>query len=205
MTNANDVFTESSPDRYSHMLRDHDAGAMNAFRGANTRAENLSMNAKLLAYLIDKGYSVTLVKGTYKGDLGAENAKGNSDEIFLIIDHRDSAALKDDLIKLGRLYDQDAILWIPKGEGASLIGTTKLDVVYIRDEHAKGFGGSEFGEASRAFFSRILGSQVACAGDIKFLLYECQYPGTINGIRGMKIAAAEIEAQLSPLLVNSQQ
>ena len=186
MENVNDIFSENCLLRYSRMLMDHDAGAIGFSRRANTRAGNKTKKAKLLAYLVDKGYSVTVVTGSYAQNFGTDNSMEVREETILVVDSKDDDTLKDDLLKLGALYGQDTIIWIPKGEDAMLIGD------------------SEWGKVSYMFFSRIRGRPFALAEGVSLSLYDCAYPGTINGIRGMKIGASDIAKQITVRFAGSK-
>jgi len=114
---------ESSLSRIWKHNKEHDCGALSAFRSNYSRKENEQRNKSLLAKLKSKGYGVTKLNGIYPE--GGKEGKENS---FFVVDLNDSGKLFDDLKKLGEHFDQDSILFIPKnsisGENkAFLFGT----------------------------------------------------------------------------------
>lgn len=190
---------ESSLDGIRRKLQEHDAGAMTAFRSDNSPNETWERSRGFRAFLTDRRYSVMMVKGSYIENYGTGSAQEVAEEVLFAVDHKDTGKLKDDLIKLGRLADRDSVLWMPKGESGVLVGTSKREDAYPRYSHSIDFSGSMWGVATGAFFSRILGRRFLFVEGVSMSLSECEYPGTINGIRSMKICACEIEKQLEEL------
>lgn len=116
---------------YKHM-QEHDCGTVTAYRSARecgkgepyTHNENRQRNRKLLAMLQYKRYGVTSVKGGYIENFKTPNAKQVAEHVFFVVDSKDTGELKQELMRLGELFDQDSIMFIPKGGDTSyLIGT----------------------------------------------------------------------------------
>jgi hypothetical protein len=134
---------ESSLGRIWSHNEKHDCGAITAFRKYNncgyddngdpcdpndipvelTKAENTKRNLALAADLKRLGYGITKVIGNYP-----EGGGSVKEVSYFVVDINDTGNLKQDLQKLGKKYDQDSVLFIPKGtiQGESkayLIGT----------------------------------------------------------------------------------
>ncbi len=126
-----EYLTESSLSRLWHHNEEHDCGAITAFRIARdcnqgerySKKENRQRNKSLRAKLISNGYGVTGVYGT-----SIEGDEKTKEESFFVVDLKDDGNLKMDLVKLGEMFEQDSILFVPKGaikgeDKAILIGT----------------------------------------------------------------------------------
>ena len=143
---------ESSLSRLYRHMQEHDAGTITAYRSQEfdkkdtnnivktyTKNDNKQRNKALLAKLIGK-YGVTRVKGAYIENYGTSNAKEVGEAVFFVVDINDTGNLEKDLRKLGQLFNQDSILFIPKGtNSATLIGTKK-------DEFSDEFAYPNFGQ-----------------------------------------------------------
>lgn len=108
---------------YSHM-ENHDCGMVTAYRSEYTHKENQQRNKKLLASLLSWGYNVTSVEGTYVEDFGTPYAKEVGEHTFFVVDGKDKGNLEKDLRTLGEAFDQDSILFIPKGGSESYLWGT---------------------------------------------------------------------------------
>jgi hypothetical protein len=122
---------ESSLSRvYRHNIL-HDCGALTAWRKAEkcdkgniyTRAQNRQRNRSLLAKLKAHGYGVTTLHGKYP-----EGGVTSTEESYFVVDLQDTGRMEAELRSLGQQFEQDSVLFIPKGavEGkakAFLIGT----------------------------------------------------------------------------------
>jgi hypothetical protein len=109
---------ETSLSRLYSYNEKHDCGAITAFRDAadcgggekyspsDHKKRNLSLSAKLKA----KGYGITKLQGTYP-----EGGKSKKEDSFFVVDLDNTGNLKQDLMKLGAEFEQDSILFIPKG------------------------------------------------------------------------------------------
>jgi len=134
-----DYLHESSLSKvYRNMLL-HDSGTITAFRDSRdcgegesyTKSEKNAMNKTLQAKLLVRGYSLTKVKGEYIEGYGSSNAKVVGESVFFVIDIKDKGTLKKDLMDLGEEFEQDSILFIPKGaEIGQLIGTNHCENGY---------------------------------------------------------------------------
>lgn len=124
---------ETSLSRVVHHMEKHDCGTVTAFRskegcggeGAReyTLAENKNRNRQLYAILETLGYGVTEVDGAYIENFGTENAVEVTEDVYFVVDLKDRGTLEKDLRRLGEQFDQDSIMFIPKGQMGMLIGT----------------------------------------------------------------------------------
>lgn len=200
MINFKDLIAESSLSRIRQKVDTHDSGAITAFRGEFNKSANKTRNQALLAYLLKEGYSVTKVKGSYIENYGSKDEVERGEESFFVTDQHDKGNLKEVLEKLGSLYDQDSILWIPKGTKGQLIGTSKRDNAFPSYKQTMDFSKSEFGKVGGAFFSRIRGRQFTFTEGTKLESFaDILYPTNINGIRSLSILAESVEKQLTDI------
>ena len=124
---------ESSLSRVVHHMDKHDCGTITAHRAKEgcggpdaksySREDNKKRNRQLYAMLEKLGYGVTEVDGTYIENFGTPNAVEVKEDVYFVVDLKDRGNLENDLRRLGELYNQDSILYIPKGEMGMLIGT----------------------------------------------------------------------------------
>lgn len=156
---------ESSLSRVWQHMQEHDAGTITAFRYARdcgegekyTKFENLQRNKSLKAKLESKGYGVTVVKGSYIENYGSQNAIEVGEQVFLVVDIRDSGKLEKDLRTLGEEFEQDSILFVPKGgKGGELIGTNHCPNGYPGYNKRLKLNKTIFGEDGE-FFTRVNG------------------------------------------------
>tara|TARA_R110000822_G_scaffold52235_7_gene135337 strand:+ start:5286 stop:5873 length:588 start_codon:yes stop_codon:yes gene_type:complete len=189
---------EASLNRIYQKTKNHAVGAVTAFRGDKTKAENKSNNKKVLAYLMNAGYSVIKVKGSYLENYGSETQKEVGEESFFVANYKiegdDDGQLERDLIKLGRLYDQDSILSVPFEKKGYLYGTSKRDDAFPDYGQKVVVGKPVFGDAKGEFFSRVKGRKFA------FESYEeASKPMTYNGKWAISLYAKEIREELKKL------
>lgn len=110
---------ESSLTRVWKYSKEHDVGTITSFRSARdcnegkdfTKKENKDKNAKLKAQLLKLGYGVTAIDGFYIENYKTSEAKEVQEESFLVVDLKDKGNLKENLINLGKKYDQDSITY----------------------------------------------------------------------------------------------
>lgn len=125
---------ESGLARLAKHMAEHDCGTITAFRSKEgcagpedmpyTKPDNQRRNRQLYANLQMMGYAATAVHGAYIENYGTPDAKEVRENVYFVVDIRDTGRLRDDLIKLGAKYQQDSILFIPVGgRGSILIGT----------------------------------------------------------------------------------
>jgi len=128
-----EYLTESSLSRLWKHNEEHDCGAITAFRIARdcnqgeryTKKENKQRNKSLRTKLVAMGYGVTGIHGT-----SMEGDEKTKEESYFIVDLQDKGNLKKDLIKLGEMFEQDSVLFVPRGaikgeDKAILIGTNR--------------------------------------------------------------------------------
>jgi hypothetical protein len=144
----------------------HDCGALTAFREAKdcgagdkyTKKENLTRNKSLLAKLMVKGYNVTKLNGIYP-----EGGKESREVSYFVVDVEDTGNLENTLKQLGEYFEQDSILFIPKGailnlEKAYLIGTNKCKNNWLGYGNKEIFKkGSKIGYKSEIYTSYVNG------------------------------------------------
>ncbi len=124
---------ESSLSRVVHHMEKHDCGTVTAFRSKEgcggpdakpySKEDNRKRNRQLYAILETLGYGVTAVDGAYIENFGTPDAVEVKEDVYFVVDLKDKGTLEKDLRRLGEQYDQDSIMFIPKGEMGILIGT----------------------------------------------------------------------------------
>jgi len=196
--NSVENLTEASLNRIYQKTKNHAVGAVTAFRGDKTKAENKANNKKVLAYLMNAGYSVIKVKGSYLENYGSETQKEVGEESFFVanykIDGDDGGQLERDLIKLGRLYDQDSILSVPFEKKGYLYGTSKRDDAFPDYSQKVVVGKPVFGDAKGEFFSRVKGRKFA------FESYEeASKPQTRHGKWALSLIAVQVGSEINKL------
>lgn len=142
------VITESSLSRIQEKISKYDCATITAFRndpaddqfcapsykapssyqdeGLSTREINMRNNNLLRAALLDKGFSVTPVKGTYIENYGTSEEIEVKENSFFVANTTDLTRQEffDILIDLGKKFCQDSIMLIPSGgEDVRLFGT----------------------------------------------------------------------------------
>lgn len=120
------AINESSLYRLHSKMQLHDTGVITASKSKYTYKENKQRNLKLLAQLISMRYRVTRVRGGYVENFGTSEAIKVGENSFFVEDWKDAGRLERDLRKLGEEWEQDSILFIPKGATKTkLWGTTQ--------------------------------------------------------------------------------
>jgi len=181
--------TESSLSRIWSHVEKHQAGAISGYRDENAKSVNKSNNREIKAYLLKKGYSVTRVQGNYIENHGTDKAKEVGEPSFFVVDMNDTGKLDKDLIALGKRFEQDSILIVPKGgKGAYLYGTTTREDPYIEYNKTEKVGNGKYGKVAGAFLSRIRGRE--------FAFESVTAPGTRNGKWGMSVIADAVEKEM---------
>ena len=121
--------TESGLSRIQKYWIEYDTGTITAFRGAEecglgdtiTKKQNKGRNGILQSKLLNRGYGVTRIKGSWFENAGKEKNESS----FFVVDLKKSGKLKKDLINLGTDFDQDAIIYADKGSDYYGISTNK--------------------------------------------------------------------------------
>lgn len=141
MIKLKNILKESGLARLAQHMENHDCGTITAFRSKEgcaqqddkeyTLQDNLKRNKQLLANLQSMGYGVTSVKGAYIENYKTPDAKEVTENVFFVVDLKDDGKIEQSLRKLGEQYEQDSILFIPKGgKGSELIGTNHCENSY---------------------------------------------------------------------------
>lgn len=174
---------ESSLSRLHTKMQDGVAGAITAYRSEYTRRENQQRNRSLLAKLQASGFSVTAIKGSYVENYGSEDQREVSEHSYFVSPYGKGSAerLEDMLVSLGQEFDQDSVLVISKGKG-QLIGTSHRENAWPSFGSREPVGGFRGGKAAE-FMSRV--------NNRSFVFEDYEMPGTINGLRGLKLLAAK--------------
>ncbi|HWS40683.1 MAG TPA: hypothetical protein VN247_05250 [Arenimonas sp.] len=119
--------SEMNPSRIHSSLKNSATGAITAFSKEFNYNENQQRNRSLLAKLMDKGYGVTSIDGSYIEHYGSDEANEVKEHSFFVAgksEGDDQGELEKYLIQLGKEFDQDSILSIPFGGEACIIGTS---------------------------------------------------------------------------------
>ena len=179
----------------SHIANRH-VGMMTAFRSGLSPEENNKRNAELKADFKTNGIHYIPVRGRYTEGYGTAKEKPPSDErSFMILgkEGEDNDRIKNFLVKHGKKYGQDSVLYKhPSSKTAQLIGTREDGFPGIGKEHdvgsfepnraaefhsvlTRGGGNKLPGQqpAKRKVFS--FGEQVGSYIDDEGNLYECLF------------------------------
>ncbi len=114
---------ESGLSRIWQTMQEHDTGFVTAFRHEYKHAENIERNKALITDL-RRYFDVTSVKGAYVENYGTPDAKTVGENVFFVSAPEDNRQLKAHLQQLGQKYEQDSVLYVPKGgQRGFLIGT----------------------------------------------------------------------------------
>ena len=159
------VINESSLSRIWSHNEKHDCGAMTAFRNAADCGEgekytnkiNKARNQKLLGNLLTMGYGVTKLIGKYP-----EGGRSSKELSFFIVDKDDNGNLLNDLKKLGKIFEQDSVLIVPKGSvnkeaKAYLLGTNSCKNNWLGMNGKEYFAGGHPGKSSKIYTSFVNG------------------------------------------------
>ncbi len=141
--------------------------------------ENYERNRQLKAVLLNKGYGVTDVDGTYVEDFGTDAAKEVKEDSFFVVNLKNDPNFKDTITGLGEHFCQDSVLFVPRGgEQSYLIGTNDADFPGYGNEEETGefLGGKEgefmtrVGKSSDQFgLPRVLRPKPGCRTTLSFL------------------------------------
>jgi hypothetical protein len=149
------VINESSLSRLWRHMQEHDSGTITAYRHKEydkndkdkvvktyIRKENKARNKLLYAKLSQK-YDVTKVKGSYIENYGSSKAHEVGEMVWFVVDKNDTENLEKDLRKLGQQFNQDSILYIPKGGTKGILIGTK------NDEYSDYYAYPDFGQKKK--------------------------------------------------------
>lgn len=189
------MLDEKSLSRLFQQTQDHDTGTITAFRSAEdcgegepySKKENKQRNKSLLAKLKNLGYGVTSVKGIYIENFNSPKAKEVKENVFFVVDLKDKGNLKSDLISLGKEFDQDSILFTPKGaQEALLIGTNDCPNAFPGMGQVKKFSTRKFGSTAE-FFTRVGNKPFAFLESVK----EHKLPKGVGELKSCHLMAKE--------------
>lgn len=160
-----EFLSESSLSRLWRHNLDHDCGGITAFRKAEncgdgeryTHDENEQRNRALRARLQSAGYGVTSLLG--------RSQEGNTtvtEQSFFVVDLQDGGRLLEDLQGWGQEFEQDSILFIPRGSvdgqaEAFLIGTNDCPNNYLRGGQRETFDAARWGREGKFYTSYVDG------------------------------------------------
>lgn len=119
------LFLESSLSRVLTHLQNHDSGFITAFRGEFTYGQNNLRNKALKSFFVSKGYGITKVKGSYIENYKTPEAREVGESTFFVVDLHDTGKLLAHLREQGELWEQDSILFSPKGSLEGVLWGTR--------------------------------------------------------------------------------
>jgi len=133
MSKFNEMLKESSLSRIYNSTKEHDCGTISAFRSAKDCNEGEAFSLKdnkkrssiLKAKLLQLGYGVTKIAGTYVENYGKPNAVNVKEDSYFVVDLKDDKKLKKNLVKLGLQFEQDSITFQEKDGSYYLISSNK--------------------------------------------------------------------------------
>ena len=92
-----------------------------------SKKENIERNRDLYAFLLQKGYGVTKVKGSYIENFNTPKAMEVSEDVYFVINNTNDPEFFGTIIKLGKYFCQDSVLLKPKEGKAYLYGTNNSE------------------------------------------------------------------------------
>lgn len=180
------ILNESSLTRLYQKYKDYDSGTISACRGNLSKKENSDRTHQLKTDLIRLGYSVTAIKGVYKENYGQPDEREVHEDSFIVFDHKGTGDLEENLIELGKKYDQDSVTFASVKDGEYyLIGTNKSG--YPGYGNRVVLGSAMFGKNGE-FFSSIRGRPFVFESvDNGDFSYDCTMTSySISTIRAIK-------------------
>ena len=132
--------TESSLQRIFSNTERYDSGIITAWRGLYDKATNRARNKEMMKTLKQYNFPYVHVQGRY-GEYGSQGPTSEESIIVYDIGNKGNSVknarlntpfdnrsrLFNLLFRLGEKYNQDAILYKPKGDQAFIIGSSHLD------------------------------------------------------------------------------
>jgi hypothetical protein len=150
---------ESSLSRLYKHMSEHDSAILSAFRNEFTKEENYERNRELKARLLEQGYGVTKVMGSYIENFQTPKAIEVGEESLFVSNRHDGSEFLSVISSLGEEYNQDSVLLIPQGaENAYLLGTNP-EGEYPTYGSEESVGSLKMGEEAE-FMSRVGGRPV---------------------------------------------
>jgi hypothetical protein len=156
-----ELLNESNINRLLKHMNKYDTGIITAFKGNFSKATNLKRNKELLSYLLTWGYKVIEITGAYIENYKSENPEQPPEEVkeesYFVMDVRKEKRLSSDLQYLGKIYDQDSILFIPENKNMGIIiGTSKNKNSFPGYKVMKSFPTLKLGKTNE-FMSKVKG------------------------------------------------
>lgn len=119
-----------------------------------TKEQNLNRNKDLFSVLLQKGYGITKVKGSYIENFETPTAKEVGENSFFVVNRNEDKDFFEQIIKLAKFFCQDSVLLKPKGEKAFLYGANNGEFPGLDNKVEVGeFKGGKDAE----FMSRVKG------------------------------------------------
>jgi len=174
---------ESSLSRIHQHFMEHDCASLTAFRGDPSDTSdcaggalpapkgddaltvNKTRNRDLKATLLDLGYGVTAIDGSYIEGFNTEAAKEVKEDSFWVVNLQDDPGFFDNIKMLGEKFCQDSVLLVPQGgKDAFLYGTNNSQFPgYGQSVTVGDFKAGEEAE----FMSRVKGRPFAFAEELE--------------------------------------
>ena len=150
------LLSESGLSRLLGHIQEHDSAIISAFRNEYSNKENYERSRKLKAQLLSQGYGVTKIKGSYIENFDTPEAIEVVEQSLFVSNRYDDSEFKNNISNLGKEYEQDSVLFIPKGgKNAFLYGTREGNDFPPLDQTIE-VGNIKMGEESE-FMSRVGG------------------------------------------------
>lgn len=147
------TINESSLSKLKNYYDNYECAMLSAFRGSNTKAENMSLSRELKSKLESKGYSVIRVTGVYVENYKTPEAKEVNEVSYFVVNHKNDSNFIKNIINFGKEYNQDCIfVWDLKKP--YLYGTNNADFPGL---DKKVYQGNMFFSKTGEFMSRING------------------------------------------------
>lgn len=187
---------ESSVSRVWDLNQKHDCGFITAWRKSIKRDDKEVLNKKLKTLLQAKGYGTTKVRGSFIENFGTESEVPVTEDSFFVVDLKNLGTLKKDLMQLGQLFDQDSIIFLPKGgKGAQLIGTTEREEASPAKDEEYDIGSMKGGNEGQFAYTRV-GSRAFHFGESVDVSNLKDPIETVNGKHGRMLLALEYAKEL---------
>tara|TARA_R100001015_G_C4622402_1_gene179829 strand:+ start:184 stop:756 length:573 start_codon:yes stop_codon:yes gene_type:complete len=150
------LLSESGLSRVWGHIQENESAIISAFRNEYSKKENYERSRKLKAQLFSQGYGVTKVKGSYVENFDTPEAIEVVEQSLFVSNRYEDSEFKNNISNLGKEYEQDSVLFIPKGgKNAFLYGTREGNDFPPLDQAIE-VGNVKMGEESE-FMSRVSG------------------------------------------------
>jgi len=127
--------SECSSSKLCDYISQHDTGMVTASRNQvidndtgdviDVTVSQNEMRDRQLFSELDGRYAVIIIRGAYVENCGTQNEFEVKGDLFFAVDVDDTGQIEDDLRHLGEKWNQDSILFVPKGgKQGTLWGTS---------------------------------------------------------------------------------